>query len=172
MQEMQITIPAILLAMLACSTSSPPEGDGNAPRTMTASLPDSLRLSLTAPSEAAQGDVVPIAITLSNRGTRPVTLYLRGRDIVFDIHVIDARGDTVWQRLYDQVIPAIVQVKEVRAGESLELRDTWNLRSNKGAAVAAGDFTIFGSILRDEPEPMKTPSVSLSIVPSRSDRNQ
>ncbi len=126
---------------------------------------DSLRITLDVPEEVPAGKPVPIVIRLKNGGSRPLDLYLRGRTITFDIFITRPDGPVVRQRLKDEVIPAIVQLKTLRPGEVFELRHVWDQRSNEGELVAPGAYTVRGVVLTDGPTALETASASLRIQP-------
>jgi hypothetical protein len=133
--------------------------------TVTATAPESLRVRLDVPKEVRVGQPVPIVIRLENGGERPLDLYLRGRTIAFDIFITRADGKLVWQRLKDEIIPAIAQLKVLLAGEVLELKDEWYQRDNRGEPVEPGSYLVRGSVLTDGPAPLETAPASLRIVP-------
>lgn len=148
-----------LLLVLACAACSIEER--GAPRSdpdtelALGTENDSLDIKLTAPATARVGDAVPITIEVRNITMRTLDLSLAGREITFDIMV--SRGDqVVWQRLAGQTVPAILQLRTLPAGESLELRDVW--RANTGP----GNYDVVGSILTDA-APLRTDSVTISI---------
>src|SRR5688572_5501144 len=58
---------------------------------------DTLRLRLDVPREVRGGAAVPFAFHVENVAGRPLTLYLQGRAIAFDVVVRDASGRTVWR---------------------------------------------------------------------------
>lgn len=130
------------------------------------STPDSLRLQLVSPAEVRAGATVPLTVRLENVGSRPLDLYLRGRTIAFDIVVTRATGDTVWRRLQDEIIPAVIQFRALAPGEVLELRHDWDQRDNRGRPVAPGDYVLRGSVLTDAPAALETALAPLRIVPS------
>jgi hypothetical protein len=136
------------------------------PDTVTATAPESLRVRLEIPELVLAGQVVPIVIRLENGGQRPLDLYLRGRTIAFDIFITRRDGHVVWQRLKDEIIPAIIQLKVLQPGEVLELKDEWRQRSNRGEPVEPGSYVVRGTVLTDGPNPLETASESLRIAPS------
>jgi hypothetical protein len=155
--------PALLLVLSAgCARKQGAETAGANLDTVTASVSDSLRISLIAPGEAPPGRSVPIVIRLENIGTRPMDLSLRGRTITFDILITRPDGEIVWQRLRDEVIPAIIQLKVLQPGESLELEAEWNQRDNNGKPVPSGIYSVRGSVLTDGPA-LETHTASLRI---------
>ena len=130
-----------------------------------ANLPDSLRLQLVSPAQVRAGEAVPIALRLENVGPRPMELYLRGRTIAFDVTVTRPAGDTLWQRLHDAIIPAIIQLRVLAPGEALVLEHEWDQRDNGGAPVGPGEYVVRGSILTDAPAPWASAPAPLRIVP-------
>lgn len=130
------------------------------PQTMTN---DSLRITLDVPEEVPAGKPVPIVIRLQNGGSRPLDLYLRGRNIAFDIFITRPDGSVAWQRLKDDVIPAIVQLKTLRPGETLELKHEWDQRNDRGEPVGPGSYMVRGAVLTDGATPLETASAPLRI---------
>lgn len=165
-------ILALVAALLAAcrpagtdGADAPPPAERSVPEAdVPATVSDSLRLWLEVPEEVRAGEPVPIAFRVQNVSDRPLDLYLRGRTIAFDLIVADAEGAVVWRRLEDAIIPAILRIETLGAGETLGLEDTWDQRSNAGDAVAPGAYTVRGELLT-EGERLTTPSVPLRIAP-------
>jgi hypothetical protein len=157
-----------LLMLTACGApaadrsapDSSPSSDSDAVRTDHS---DSLRLSLVVPAEVALAAAVPVRFTVENVSGRQLELYLRGRTIAFDIVVTGPAGDTVWRRLEDEVIPAILRLEPLGPGEALELSDSWDQRDNAGRPVSAGDYRVRGELLTEGP-PLRTAGAALRIV--------
>jgi hypothetical protein len=144
----------ILAGLLGCGSpaAEPATGDatpfpGNDDVELTAG--DSLRLTLVVPADAAAGAAVPVTLTVENVSGRRLDLYLRGRTVTFDIVVSDAAGTTVWRRLEGEVIPAVLRLEPLQAGQVLEMRDTWDQRDNAGQSVGAGDYHVRGEVLTE-----------------------
>lgn len=161
---------ALVLSAAGCG----PETDNGArdPRSGTevdamerSTAEDSLEFVIEAPRRVSPGEPVPIVLRVTNVETDSVTLHLLGRTIAFDIIVRDD-GEVVWRRLEGEVLPAILQIRTLAPGESLELRDRWNQRTNAGAAAAPGRYTIQGELPTDAPEPLRTARVPLVIEES------
>ncbi|MGI9037785.1 MAG: BsuPI-related putative proteinase inhibitor [Gemmatimonadota bacterium] len=123
---------------------------------------DSLRVGIMVPAEVGAGEPVPITLRLENLTDGPLNLYLTGRTIAFDLIVEDEAGAVVWRRLHDQVVPAILRVETLAAGATLELSDTWDQRSNGGAAVGPGTYTVRGEVMT-EAQPLVAAPVPLRI---------
>jgi hypothetical protein len=123
---------------------------------------DSLGFELEVPPRIRLGEPVPMELQLENRTGRALDLYLRGRTITFDVVVARPSGEVVWQRLQDEIIPAIVHLRTLAPGERLELEAVWDQQTNQGRALEAGEYTAHG-VLLVEGEPLKTPSVPLRI---------
>lgn len=142
-----------------------PASERSSPEAETAAVEsDSLRLGLSVPEQVRAGEPVQITIRVENVSDRSLDLHLRGRTIAFDLIVADEEGDVVWRRLEDAVIPAILRLKTLDVGESLELEDTWDQRLNTGEPVAPGAYAVHGELLTED-EPLVTPSGTLRIVP-------
>jgi hypothetical protein len=123
---------------------------------------DSLGLELVVPPRIRLGQPVPIELRLENRTGRALDLYLRGRTITFDVEVARPGGEVVWQRLRDEIIPAIVHLRTLAPAERLELEAVWDQQTHQGRPVEAGNYTVRGLLLV-EGEPLETQSVSLRI---------
>lgn len=127
-------------------------------------IPAQLRIALIAPETARVGENVPFVIRVENVGDTPITLYLRGRSIAFDLLVRNAAGEPVWRLLEHQVVPAIIQVKSLVVGEAFELSHDWNTRDNRGSLVEPGSYEAQGTVLTDRPEPLESPVVTVRIT--------
>jgi hypothetical protein len=167
-----LLIAILALSLLDCADSPPgrtvysaASGTPTAASDKAIGMPaESLHLSLNVPEQARHGQAVPIVIRLENRGERPLDLYLRGRTIAFDIFVSRPDGHVVWQRLKDEIISAIIQVKVLQPGEVLELKDEWRQRGNRGEPVGPGRYLVRAAVLTDGPAALETTSASLRIV--------
>jgi hypothetical protein len=134
---------------------------------MTGSAQHPVQLRLDAPNTARVGERVSLTIIVENPTDRPVDLYLRGRQIAFDVVVTDSDGVVVWRRLEGEIIPAIVQLKSLAPREVLALRTTWEQRSNRGRPLAAGLYSVRGLVLTDDAQaPLETAAVELRILPN------
>jgi hypothetical protein len=136
--------------------------DAPPPAAMTAASRDSLRLTLELPAEAAGGEEIPITFRVANVSGAPLDLYLQGREITFDVIVADAAGDTVWNRLHERIVPAILRLETLAADASLELTHTWDQRSNDGTRVAPGNYRVHAALLT-ETRPLVTDTARLRI---------
>ncbi|HZM26076.1 MAG TPA: BsuPI-related putative proteinase inhibitor [Gemmatimonadales bacterium] len=126
---------------------------------------DSMTLDVSVPHNVRAGEPVALAIHLTNSGTAPMTLYLRGRPAAFDLIVTDTRGKIVWRRLENAVTSMALQVRELAAGESLTFEDVWSQRTNAGAVVQPGEYRVKGQLLTDTDTPLETPLRSFRITP-------
>jgi hypothetical protein len=130
----------------------------------TVMRPNSLRFVVVAPRSMRLGKPVPITLRLTNAGKRKADLYLLGRSITFDIIVAGPDGRVVWRRLEGTSGQQILQVKTLAPGETLELKDVWTQRTNAGAAVRPGVYTVQG-VLPTDAAPLQTRPVRLRITP-------
>ena len=121
-------------------------------------------VSLEAPRTAASGTPVPITIRVKNETAAPLDLYLRGRDVTFDIMVADSTGDVVWRKLEGEVTQAILQLKTLAPGEVMELSHTWDQRSQRGSPVPPGKYTVRGSVLTDGSASLRSSPAVLEIT--------
>jgi hypothetical protein len=102
---------------------------------------------------------------LTNLGRRPVTAYLQGRPVAFDVIVSLHDGSVVWRRLKGAVVTAVLQVRTLAPGEVLEFRDTWRQRTNSGAPVGPGEYLVVGVLPADPPAELRTHAARLRILP-------
>lgn len=121
-------------------------------------------VSLVVPSSAVAGAPVAIKIRVANETSAPLDLYLRGRDIAFDIAISDSTGDAVWRRLEGEVVPAILQLKTLAPGEVLELSHDWDQKSQRGVAVEPGRYVVRGSVLTDGRSRLESAPAALEIT--------
>jgi intracellular proteinase inhibitor BsuPI len=127
--------------------------------------PSPIRFEIDLPPQVAAGEPVPITLRAKNTGPEPIDLYLRGREIAFDITVTREDGEIVWRRLEGRTVPAILQVRTLSPGEWLELREVWDQQSNGGRPAVPGLYTVEGTFPTDLRQPAKTPAAPLRIVP-------
>jgi uncharacterized protein (DUF58 family) len=126
---------------------------------------NSMTLHLSVPPRARAGEPVPVTLSVTNRGTAPLTLYLKGRPIAFDIVVRRKGGEIVWRRLHGATIAMVLRVETVPPGDSLRLEDTWPQQTQAGAPVEPGDYTVTGELPTDGPEPLRSAAAPLRIDP-------
>jgi hypothetical protein len=126
---------------------------------------DSPTVTLKVPREVRARDSVPMTVHVTNATSQPLTLYLRGRPIAFDLVVTGADGTVVWRRLEGAMISMVLQVRTLSPGEALELRDVWPQTTRAGAPIPPGEYTVRGEVLTDTPRPLATPSAPLRILP-------
>jgi hypothetical protein len=123
---------------------------------------DSLRLFVALPPVAGLGEPIPISLHIENTTDRTLDLYLRGREIAFDLVVTDEQGRIVWRRLEGEIIPAILRIETLAAGASLSFDDTWDQRTNAGGFAPPGRYHVEGQLLT-ESEPLVTPPEAIQI---------
>lgn len=122
-------------------------------------------VSLEVPGSAPAGAVVAIKLRVTNSTATPLDLYLRGREVTFDIAIADSTGDAVWSRLRSEPIQAILQLRTLAPGEVLELSHDWDQTSQHGTAVAPGRYTVRGTVLTDGTTNLESPPATLEITP-------
>lgn len=163
-------LPGALL-LLACNAAPVPDADTGAvsrsPTTaetpaVTAPASDSVSIELELPADVAHGQSIPIVVRARNTTDRQLDVYLRGREPTVDIRVRDAASRVVWERLRDEIIPAIVQLRTLAPGEALEVRLDWDQRTNDEEPVAPGTYTIRASLLT-ETEPLWSETAEITI---------
>lgn len=128
-------------------------------------LRDSMTFDILVPDTVRAGQPVPITLRLTNAGRKPVTAYLQGRPVAFDIIVSRRDDGVVWRRLEGAVISAVLQVRSLAPGEVMEFSDTWSQRTNLGAAVEPGEYLVTGVLPTDPPAELRTQPVPLRILP-------
>jgi hypothetical protein len=127
-------------------------------------LQDSVAFRVHAPTSVHVGEPLPIELVLTNRTERPLTLYLQGRPLAFDITIRRDDGSVVWRRLEGQVVSAILAVRELAPAESLTFEAVWDGRRTGGGAVAPGRYHIVGSLRTDTPEGLTTSPAPLQVM--------
>jgi hypothetical protein len=150
------------LALMGTLGATAPEPSGQTP--VTPVSVDSPTVTLVMQREARTGEPVPIALRATNATERPLTLYLRGRPVTFDLVVAATDGTVLWRRLAGAVISMVLQVRTLAPGETLEFKDTWK-QTTKAGRVPPGDYVVTGELPTDGPRPFVTPSVALRILP-------
>lgn len=128
-------------------------------------LGDSIRFQVVVPESVRVGEPVPIVLRLTNTADRPLTLYLQGRPIAFDVTVRRSDRSIVWRRLEGQVVSAILAVRQLEPGGTLEFEERWRQVSNDGKPVSPGEYSVTGSLPTDRPTPLESSPASLRIVP-------
>jgi hypothetical protein len=114
-----------------------------------------VRLSVEAPPTVRRGAPIEFTLVVSNPLDHGLTLYLRGREIAFDLIVRSPDGTERWRRLGRQSIPAIVKVEELAPRASLRLKASWDQRDSQRNAVAPGRYQVIGELLTDR-EPIRS----------------
>jgi hypothetical protein len=160
----------VVLASACRSDSADARGGSAAPpettlpaTTVMEPEPDSLGLELVLPPRVRAGEPVTFVLRVQNRTSRALDLYLRGRTITFDVVVSRAGGEVVWQRLEDQIIPAILHLRTIAPSERIELEAVWDQRTRRGTPLEPGEYAARGLLLV-EGEPLETPTVPFRIV--------
>jgi hypothetical protein len=155
---------ALALVSLCCSCGPGSRESSRSTDTSAMSETDSLALSVAAPAAVPRGQPVRLTVVIANRLDRDVTLYLRGREIAFDLVVRSADGTLRWQRLAGAAIPAIVRVEELDPGAERRLEAQWDQRDWTGAPVPPGEYRVEGLVLTDG-NPLRTPPTAFRIDP-------
>jgi uncharacterized protein (DUF58 family) len=125
----------------------------------------SMTLQIVLPATVRAGEAVPITLRLTNTGRKPVTAYLQGRPVAFDVIVSRHDGTVVWRRLEGAVVSAVLQVRSLAPGEVLEFSDSWSQQSNLGESVGSGEYLVTGVLPTDPPAELRTQPVPLRILP-------
>lgn len=125
---------------------------------------DSVAFRVHAPASVRAGEPVPIELVLTNRTHRPLTLYLQGRPLAFDITVRREDGTVVWRRLEGQVVSAILAVRELAPAQSLTFEGAWDGRLSDGCPAPPGRYQVAGRLPTDTPEGLTTAPAALQIL--------
>jgi hypothetical protein len=123
---------------------------------------DSVKLSVAAPATVRRGAAIEFTLVVTNPLDRGLTLYLRGREIAFDLIVRSPDGTERWRRLANRPIPAIVKVQDLGPRASLRLRATWDQRDGRGKPVEPGKYRVHAELLTDR-EPLRSEAIELTI---------
>ena len=132
---------------------------------LVSTLVSPLRLTILLPDSVPLGKPVPITLRLTNLGGKPVTAYLQGRPVAFDVIVSRRDGTPVWRRFEGAVVAAVLQVRSLAAGEVLDFSETWPQRTNLGAPVRPGEYFVTGVLPTDPPAELRTRPALLRILP-------
>ena len=164
------TVVALPFLVAACGEGGEPEPRDTAATQATATTGVPLAqegavVTLEVPARAAAGAPVPIKLRVRNTTSSPLDLYLRGREVTFDIAVADSTGDAVWRKLEGEVTQAILQLKTLGPGEVMELSHVWDQKSQRGQPVGPGRYTVRGSVLTDGQASLDSPPATLQITP-------
>ena len=107
---------------------------------------DGLDLELVIPACIRSGETVQLTLRVVNPSERGIDLYLRGRSITFDVEIARTNGEVVWRLLADEIIPAIVHLRTLGAGERIEARATLD-QKERGRDLEPGDYRARGLLL-------------------------
>jgi Intracellular proteinase inhibitor len=118
---------------------------------------DSVEVTLEAPARVNAGAPVAFHLTLANRTDHPLTLYLLGREITFDVTVAASDGSTVWQRLDEGMVQGILAVRTLAPRERIGLHAEW------GGTKRPGSYSVTGSVLTDG-EPLVSRPAKVEVV--------
>lgn len=160
-----MTLPAVLFAGLpwaclvalvtgGCVESGIP-GRADTPNTPAgaqagmAQPMEGVQVRLVVPDTVASGRKVLMTLRLTNTTSAVRELYLRGREITFDIAITDSSGSEIWRLLGGDPIPAILQLRALKPGETIELTHEWDQRTRRGSEVPDGVYTARAEVLTD-----------------------
>jgi hypothetical protein len=113
------------------------------------------------------GEAVRVRLRLANVSDRPIEVHLQGRETVFDVVVLDASGAEIWRRLGGDPVLAILQLRPLAAGDSIEFVATWNQTDGAGRQVPTGSYRVIGELPGDSPTPMRSAPAILQITAER-----
>ncbi len=122
-------------------------------------------LELILPDTVRVGRAVPIILRLTNTSRRPATLYSQGRPTAFDVVITRLDGTPVWRRLEQATISAVLQVRELTPGQSIEFDDNWPQLTSAGEPVPPGEYLVTGILPTDPPAELRSRTARLLILP-------
>jgi hypothetical protein len=125
----------------------------------------SILLEILLPGKVHVGEKVPITLRLTNTARVPVEAYFQGRPVAYDVIISRADSSVVWRRLEGSFVSAVLQVRTLAPGESLEFKETWSQRNNSGKPVPPGEYLVTGVLPTDPPAKLQTAAVPLLIEP-------
>lgn len=117
---------------------------------------------LEAPDSVQAGTQVEFRLVVTNESSKPVDLYLRGREPTMDVEVTRENGNVVWRRLEGEIIPAVLHLYTLARGAHLYVDAMWDLRV-EGEAVTPGEYILSASLLAED-SPVTAPPRQLTVV--------
>lgn len=108
------------------------------------------------------GTQVELRLVVTNESSKPVDLYLRGREPTMDVEVTRENGNVVWRRLEGEIIPAVLHVYTLARRAHLYVDAMWDLRV-EGESVTPGDYVVNAFLLAED-SPVAAPARRLTIV--------
>jgi hypothetical protein len=127
-------------------------------------LQDSVAFRVEAPATSRAGQPVPVALRLTNRTERALTLALRGRPPVFDVTVAREDGQVVWRRLEEAVVSGALTVRTLAPAESVTFEAVWDGRARGGGPPSPGRHLITGTLPTESSGSLTTRAVPLQIL--------
>ncbi|HEX9894824.1 MAG TPA: BsuPI-related putative proteinase inhibitor, partial [Gemmatimonadales bacterium] len=119
---------------------------------------DSVAVTLEAPASVKAGAPVAFRVALANPTSRPVMLYLLGREVTFDITVSGPGGAEVWRRLEDSPFQEILAVRTLAPRERIVLEAEWP------GGRQVGNYTATAKVLTDG-IPLQSSPIRFEIRP-------
>lgn len=128
---------------------------------------DSPEFTVRVPATVHAGEPVRVRLRLANVSSHTIEVHLQGRETVFDVVVLDAAGAEVWRRLGGTPALAILQLRPLAAGDSIEFVATWDQTDRAGRQVPTGTYRVFGELPGDAPAPLRSAPVPLQVTAAR-----
>jgi hypothetical protein len=123
-----------------------------------------LTLWLEVPAGGRVGEPVPLKVKVQNTSNGPTEVTFGGRP-AYDFAVTKPDGLEVWRWSHGQGIQAILELKTLKPGETVEFVAEWEQRDNEGQPVPAGTYWVRGVVHLEPPERLETAPKSLRISP-------
>jgi hypothetical protein len=128
-------------------------------------LRDSLAFRVDVPESVRAGEPVRMAVRLTNKTERVLTLALRGGGRAFDLTAARADGTVVWQVLHEGTVSKGPGARPLEPAESLVFEESWD-------GPAAGDtaspdrYLVAGTLFIEGEEPLVTRPAQIELFSS------
>lgn len=111
--------------------------------------PSRLSARLVAPAEVNVGDKAKLSLTVYNKSSSEVQIFLGGNELAFD-PIVRQGSVSVWQRsITDGVIMGGLLAIRFAPGDSLTFEAVWPLTDSDGHPVSPGVYEIT-ALLKDD----------------------
>jgi hypothetical protein len=129
-------------------------------------LRDSLALRVDVSGSVRAGEPVRMAVRLTNKTERVLTLALRGGERAFDLTAARADGTIVWQLLHGGTVSKGSGERMLEPAESLVFEASWDGRAAGGPA-SPGQYLVTGKLFIEGEEPLVSRPARLELFSSR-----
>jgi hypothetical protein len=130
-------------------------------------LRDSLAFRVNVPESVRAGEPVRMALRLTNRTERVLTLSLQ-KEHAIELTATHADGTVVWRHVQAAANVSDIPAQRVlEPAESLTLETSWDGRVGGGPA-APGRYLVIGTLFVEGEESLATPPVQFELLANRS----